>query len=333
MNQLDFERYPEQPNYFWININQTHLVERKGEYAHQPYGLIWIPEPEETPNEPSPLSIAELIRPGDIIFFYKEFQIQYIGKALNRCYSSKVPPTLIEKGSKNGWRVDVDYAKRVNPPFAPKDHLPSLASFLADENVPLDSEGNPTRDYLIHLQPDLGKLLLKLCHVELPDSTENDGPITTEVKKWTERQSLTRLIADLEEIQINEDLDETQKLLFTDARLGKGKFLREVSKIYSECPVTGIQTSYSVAVCHIKPWRACSDKEKIDPLNGILLAKHIKGLFQMGMITFDQNGLILVSSYLKNDLRSFHLYLPLKIKFPAEVLPYLAWHKEKVFII
>jgi putative restriction endonuclease len=34
---------------------------------------------------------------------------------------------------------------------------------------------------------------------------------------------------------------------------------------------------------HIKPWSDCSNRERLDPLNGLLLVAHIDALFDNGL--------------------------------------------------
>ena len=332
MSKHYFKREPQNPNFFWVNIDETHLVGREGKYAHQPYGLIWVPEIGQQQGVYLPLAITELVLPGDIIFFYDQGQIRYVGRALNRCYSSQVTPTLVEKGSRYGWRVDVDYAYKLEEPFEPKAHIDALVPKLTKHYSPIDAEGNATEVYVSHLSTELGELLLKLCRVDLTTADANEGPITSELRQWSEHPCFIDTIADLEQVQENRELDSQTKRLLINARLGRGKFEKEVATHYHECPVTGISLGYAVSVCHIKPWRACSIEEQMNPANGILLANHIRGLFEGGMISFDSNGLMQISSYVKDQLRAFQLTFPLKITIPAESIPFIEWHLTHHFL-
>ncbi|HET9245398.1 MAG TPA: HNH endonuclease signature motif containing protein, partial [Xanthobacteraceae bacterium] len=55
---------------------------------------------------------------------------------------------------------------------------------------------------------------------------------------------------------------------------------------------------------HIKPWRESSDRERLDPANGLLLTANLDALFNDGLIAFDDEGQMLVSAQLTRKDRS-----------------------------
>lgn len=56
---------------------------------------------------------------------------------------------------------------------------------------------------------------------------------------------------------------------------------------------------------HIKPWRKCSNKERLDPQNGLLLTARINALFDCGLISNDVNA----DNTYQLDYRQFWLIL------------------------
>lgn len=101
-----------------------------------------------------------------------------------------------------------------------------------------------------------------------------------------------------------------------------------------KCAVTGLSIAELLRASHIKPWRDCySDAERLDVFNGLLLAPHLDALFDLGFITFEDDGLIIVSSSLDDPaLRSLGIDKTLKIKGLREAhQKYLKWHREKEF--
>ena len=46
---------------------------------------------------------------------------------------------------------------------------------------------------------------------------------------------------------------------------------------------------------HIKPWRSCTDTERLDPHNGLPLVATIDALFDAHLISFDTEGHIILS--------------------------------------
>ncbi|QGQ27026.1 HNH endonuclease [Gimesia benthica] len=67
------------------------------------------------------------------------------------------------------------------------------------------------------------------------------------------------------------------------ARVGQGQFRKGVLALWNDrCAVTG--TTFAVRASHIKPWRDCSDDERIDPNNGLPLVATLDALFDSYLI-------------------------------------------------
>ena len=84
---------------------------------------------------------------------------------------------------------------------------------------------------------------------------------------------------------------------------------------------------------HIKPWRSCSDAEKLDKYNGLFLSPHLEHLFCRGYISFSDSGELLVSRYLNPAvLDKWGLQLPRYVDaFRPEQCRYLDYHRQEVF--
>jgi predicted restriction endonuclease len=85
---------------------------------------------------------------------------------------------------------------------------------------------------------------------------------------------------------------------------------------------------------HIKPWADCdTNAERLDVYNGILLAPHLDAAFDNGLVTFDDNGVLVVSDVLDSEARTaLGLDTPLRMKQIAKGHRlYLHWHRERVF--
>ncbi len=66
-------------------------------------------------------------------------------------------------------------------------------------------------------------------------------------------------------------LNETETKYLRTARLGQGQFRKDLLNAYGNtCPITGIANSELLIASHIKPWKACTNTERLDPENGIL---------------------------------------------------------------
>lgn len=86
------------------------------------------------------------------------------------------------------------------------------------------------------------------------------------------------------------------------ARIGQGQFRVGCSQIWGwRCAVTGAAIQEVLRASHIKPWSKSNDIERLDPYNGLLLAAHVDALFDRHLISFSDNGDLLVSSRLACD--------------------------------
>lgn len=92
-------------------------------------------------------------------------------------------------------------------------------------------------------------------------------------------------------------IPETTRKALVDARLGQGRFRAGVLANWGNaCAVTGVATPAALRASHIRPWCACrSNKERLDPHNGIPLVASLDALFDSYLISFDAKGKMLVS--------------------------------------
>jgi putative restriction endonuclease len=99
------------------------------------------------------------------------------------------------------------------------------------------------------------------------------------------------------------------------------------------CAVLGVAEPRLLRASHIKSWSECgSDAERLDVYNGLLLAAHLDAAFDAFLISFDDDGRILISSALTEPDRSIlgiHSDLRLTKIAPAH-LRQLAWHRDRL---
>jgi len=120
-----------------------------------------------------------------------------------------------------------------------------------------------------------------------------------------------------------------------NARVGQGRFRTEVLRLWgNRCCVTGIETPEAIRASHIKPWRDSTDEERLDPRNGLPLAGTLDGLFDAGLITFDETGTLLVSRKLSADERERLGIAEATLgRVPeGKTAHYLAHHRETIFV-
>jgi len=104
-------------------------------------------------------------------------------------------------------------------------------------------------------------------------------------------------LADLERLEATlSDVPETETHALRDSRLGQGQFRASVIEYWRRCAVTGCEALELLAASHIKPWRSSTNAERLDPYNGLLLTPNLHAAFDMGLISFRDDGSVVLSS-------------------------------------
>jgi predicted restriction endonuclease len=128
------------------------------------------------------------------------------------------------------------------------------------------------------------------------------------------------------------ELGDTEVERIVKERVGQGFFRRALLDYWGNCcPLTGIREEALLRASHIVPWAKCrSDDERLDVFNGLLLAAHWDAAFDRGLVSFDDDGKVLVKSCL--DSAVTRLLAPESVKsIPLETLHRrnLAWHRQE----
>lgn len=125
----------------------------------------------------------------------------------------------------------------------------------------------------------------------------------------------------------------TERNAIIKSRIGQGVFRDGLFRLWGGCAVTGYRRPVMLIASHIKPWRTSSNKERLDPYNGLLLHPTLDRLFDRGLITFYRDGSIVKSNHISNDeLVSLGVDPMAKLrKVPENTTKYLAFHRENEF--
>src|SRR5581483_11947337 len=137
-------------------------------------------------------------------------------------------------------------------------------------------------------------------------------------------------------IQQDPGLDTTTKEQIVLARHGQGLFRRRVLEREPACRLTKITNPDLLVASHIKPWRACATAiERLDGANGLALAPHVDRLFDRGLISFEDDGRVLLSPQLDlTDLERLGLRDACDRAcdpFHASNAPFLHYHRQSVY--
>lgn len=129
------------------------------------------------------------------------------------------------------------------------------------------------------------------------------------------------------------NVEKTEILAEVKSRRGHNEFKNNLLAVEQCCKICGLSNENSLLIAsHIKPWNKSNDSEKIDYNNGFLLCPNHDKLFDKGFISFDDNGVILVSSLLsRKDLKLLGINKDTKIEVREENKKYLKYHREYIF--
>lgn len=131
------------------------------------------------------------------------------------------------------------------------------------------------------------------------------------------------------------EIENTSKVIQQTIRVGQEKFRRNLLDEITFCPITGITDRRILTASHIKPWRVSDNNERLDKNNGFIFSPTIDKLFDIGLITFENDKSLLVSKALdKLNVISIGIE-PKRIydKLPLENrIQYLEYHRNYIFL-
>jgi len=127
---------------------------------------------------------------------------------------------------------------------------------------------------------------------------------------------------------------ETTRQDLIKTRLGQGPFRIDLERRWSGlCAVTGCGISAVLRASHIKPWSKSSKSEQLNPANGLLLSAHLDALFDFGLISFEDDGTMLVSAQIADEIKQFNLPNRLRHEPTKQEKRFLAYHRRYIFAV
>lgn len=127
-------------------------------------------------------------------------------------------------------------------------------------------------------------------------------------------------------------LTELEKESIILSRRGQGLFRKNVLKLWGKCAISGYPDARFLIASHIKPWKKCTNSEKTDKYNGLLLLPTYDKLFELGYIGFEGDGKIRISNQLSNP-SMLQVSGNLKIRIQKNHAKYLEFHLLHIFKI
>lgn len=137
-------------------------------------------------------------------------------------------------------------------------------------------------------------------------------------------------------IYLDPSLNVTERETIVKARVGQGLYRDRLFKKYNgRCIITGINLPEVLVASHIKPWAVSNNSERISQENGFLLSATYDRLFDQGLISFENDGHMILSSMItkenanKLELDQSKIY---DIKYDPGMNNFLSYHRGMIFI-
>jgi hypothetical protein len=306
--------------FWWVNHKQTRDHEVRG-------GYLWSPMRNANGARNQTYENMRLVHRGDVVFSYAHGQIGAIGRITEAATACPKPDEFGDVGgywSNEGWMVEVDF-KSAPQPLQPAQAMDLIGPMLPTRYSPIQQNGHGNQGcYLAGISDALGPLLLALMgtdqvadveKVPVVDPNENTHPDVLE---------------DIHRVEADDSLTVTQRLQLSKARVGQGLFRKRVIVLDGACRVTGVSDTRLLVASHIKPWREADNADRLNGNNGILLSPHVDVLFDEELLSFEDDGQMLVHPSLSPDVLYRWSIDPAKRvePFRDEQRRFLARHRE-----
>ncbi|MGH7174769.1 MAG: HNH endonuclease [Minisyncoccia bacterium] len=265
-----------------------------------------------------------LIQPGDYLFSYFDGAIRAVGIAVTSAIDQSRPDFGFANSfwDEDGWLVRVAF-DRLEQPWDPKTRFDHYQDSGPIVNGPLGSTGRVQQQYLFQLPLELGEFYLSqigVPHEELVELVAEEARFDAET-------------AEEQDVEGRHDIGETEKRSLVKARRGQGIFRSEVERLEHRCRITGVTAHAHLRASHIKPWSQSTDTERLAGANGLLLSPHVDHLFDRGYISFKNDGSVLTSHHLANDVVTrWKLDLVSGVgSFNQKQSGFLEYHRDEIF--
>lgn len=145
--------------------------------------------------------------------------------------------------------------------------------------------------------------------------------------------SQSNAVREIEQYQTTyQDLPKTEREAVIQSRIGQGKFRAKLISYWHSCAVTGCQSIELLRASHIKPWRDANNDERLDLHNGLLLIPNLDAAFDTGLISFTDDGRIIISGLLsEEDRQKLNISTDMRItNISGRHCEYLEYHRNNI---
>lgn len=300
-------------NYFIVFQNKTYHEEQKG-------GYLWAPQKTKSGKNVYHWDNMTKIKKGDIIFSLYKRNIVSINIATQNYIEANRPTDLdsVNLWGKEGWKVNVEYNVLKNL-VSIDDNIEEILKLCSKKYAPFTKQGKGSQGYLFEISREMGEYLINLANQY---NKTNILVLSSEENEYIEDT----------EILLNTFKDETEKERVVKSRLGQGLFKSKLLTKSCECKICGMKIKELLIASHCKPWKVCSNKERLDANNGMLLCPTHDALFDKGLISFNEDGNIKISSRISKDqFYLLNINESITISVNKDQKKYIKYHMMYIF--
>jgi len=215
------------------------------------------------------------VKKGDILFCHTDDAIVLLAKATSSAYESDRPPERkYFKWQIDGYRIEV-FLNKLDVAIPKTTFLKEFFDLYNDNTTPklLNKNGGLNEQYMVYISNAGGAFLL--------DQINNFNPCVDVNNLTNDEQNTSQ---------------STTKNASVSMRVGQDKFRKDVLSLWdNKCAVTDIDVLSLLTASHIHSWQLSNDTERLDKYNGLPLTPDIDKLFDRGLISFSDNGILLKS--------------------------------------
>jgi putative restriction endonuclease len=286
-------------------------------------GIIWSPQQDKGGFVPHSWKRMTEVSEGDRVFHYVKGNIVAVSIANEGCVAGRKPSIMQshERWNDEGYLVKLEYHE-LDKPLSIREHFNEIAPLLPVKYSPFQQDANGNQGYLYPCNEELAiKLLELISETNIYQVSEEQLEFGIDEVKRTEHNTLIPVIT------------ETESEAKTKIRLGQQKFRKKLIPLWDgACALCGIHLPELVRASHSKPWKDSSNEERLDPYNGVLLCCNHDALYDHGLIAFDGQGRLHISSIInEEEYKKYELNPKTKIKLHPENKVYFKWHKKHIF--
>lgn len=135
------------------------------------------------------------------------------------------------------------------------------------------------------------------------------------------------LIQSVDSLLDASSLSDYERKSLVKQRIGHSFFARKVKERAENMCQINTNIIRNLIASHIKPWAVSKNYEKVDIANGLCLSPSFDGLFEDGLISFNDDGSIIINGLSESEISAYGLLGTESIKVATGQSKYLAWHR------